>query len=121
MSLSCTGPGDGPVNLLPVGTISAVFECQKLKNRGLYQIHLGLMPYQAFTADGGPVVETTRNYVRPPEHSYPVVLGTTIISSSSHNRNMPEDINNHRNSRVIDNTRETVTSLTLLTEQNMCL
>ena len=39
LSLSCTGPGDGPVNLLPVGTISAVFECQKLKNRGLSQIH----------------------------------------------------------------------------------
>ena len=34
--------------------------------------------------------ETTRNYVGPPEHSYPVVLWTTIISSSSHKRNMPQ-------------------------------
>ena len=44
-----------------------------------------------------------------------------IYNCNDHNRNMHKDINNRRNSRVIDNTKKTVTSLTLLTEQNTCL
>ena len=46
--------------------------------------------------------ETTKNYVGPPEYSYPVVLWTTKISSPNQNCDMPQRyLNNCRHSRVI--------------------
>ena len=46
--------------------------------------------------------ETTKNYVKPPEYSYPVVLWTTKISSPNQNCDMPQRyLNNCRHSRVI--------------------
>ena len=63
--------------------------------------------------------ETTRNYVGPPEHSYPVVLWTTKISSPNHNHNMPQRYK-QLSQLAGDNTRNPVPSPTLLTQQNMC-
>ena len=46
--------------------------------------------------------ETTKNYVGPPEYSYPVVLWTTKISSPNQNCDMPQRyLNNCRHLRVI--------------------
>ena len=64
--------------------------------------------------------ETTRNYVGPPEHSYPVVVWTTKISSPNHNRNVMPQKYEQSSSLEGDNTRNIVglPSLTLLREQN---
>ena len=60
--------------------------------------------------------ETTRNYVGPPEHSYPVVLWTIKISSPNHKRNMPQRYK-QLSQLAGDNTTNTVPSPTLLTEK----
>ena len=57
---------------------------------GYYRSTSTLPYYRVYNIHNWRWSETTRNYVGPPEHSYPVVLWTTKISSPKPNRNMPQ-------------------------------